>query len=224
MITKGFWRPVALAAAIVCGTLIASGQSTKVKDLGLGKLLVSSRDLSDPNFAESVVLLIQYDQQGTVGLMINRRTRAPVSRMFQNLDTGKHGADPIYVGGPVEMTAVLGLFRSRKRPDEGTAVLSEVYLVSSKPLLEKTLTATAGPSDLRLYLGYCGWAGGQLENEVRQGGWWIFEANAGLVFDPDPGSVWSRLIARTELQIAKTGPVGANLSRRLAAITGQEPL
>jgi putative transcriptional regulator len=224
VIMKGFWRPVALAAAIVGGTLIASGQSTKVKDLGLGKLLVSSRDLSDPNFAESVVLLIQYDQQGTVGLMINRRTRAPVSRMFQNLDTGKHGADPIYVGGPVEMTAALGLFRSRKRPDEGTALLSEVYLVSSKPLLEKTLTATAGPSDLRLYLGYCGWAGGQLENEVRQGGWWIFEANAGVVFDPDPGSVWSRLIARTELQIAKTGPVGASLSRRFAAITGQEPL
>jgi putative transcriptional regulator len=224
VIMKGFWRPVALAAAIVWGTLIASGQSIKVKDLGLGKLLVSSRDLSDPNFAESVVLLIQYDQQGTVGLMINRRTRAPVSRMFQNLDTGKHGADPIYVGGPVEMTAVLGLFRSRKRPDEGTVVLSEVYLVSSKPLLEKTLTATTGPSDLRLYLGYCGWAGGQLENEVRQGGWWIFEANAGVVFDPDPGSVWSRLIARTELQIAKTGPVGASLSRRLAAITGQEPL
>jgi len=208
MITR--FCPVALVAAVVCGTPITWGQSTQVKDLGVGKLLVSSRDLADPNFAESVVLLIQYDPQGSVGLMINHRTRAPISRIIQNLDARKHGSDPIYIGGPVEMTAVFGLFRSRKRPDEGTPVLSEVYLASSKALLEKTLAATPGPSDLRIYLGYCGWAGGQLEFEVRQGGWWIFEANAGVVFDSDPGSVWSRLIARTELQIAQTEPVGAS--------------
>jgi putative transcriptional regulator len=178
--------------------------------LGVGKLLVSSRDLTDPNFAESVVLLVKYNQQGTVGLMINHRTRVPISRTIQNLDAGKHGSDPTYIGGPVEMTAVFGLFRSRKRPDEGTSVLSEVYLVSSKALLEKTLAAISGPSDLRLYLGYCGWAAGQLENEVRRGGWWIFDANAGVVFDPDPRSVWSRLIVRTERQIAETEQVGAS--------------
>jgi putative transcriptional regulator len=208
MITR-FWGPFTLAAA-VCGTVIAAGQANQVKDLRVGKLLVSARDLADPNFAESVVLLVQYNQEGTVGLMINHRTRAPVSRIIQDLDTGKHGSDPIYIGGPVELNAVLGLFRSRKRPDEGTSVLSEVYLVSSKTLLEKALSATPGPTDLRLYVGYCGWAGGQLENEVRQGGWWIFDANAGLVFDPDPGSVWSRLIARTEQQIAETEQVGAS--------------
>ena len=210
MVITRFWSPVALAAAVVCGAVIASGQATEVKDLGVGKLLVSSRDLSDPNFAESVVLLIRYDEQGTLGLMINRRTRAPISRIIQNLDTGKYKSDPIYIGGPVEMTAVFGLFRSRKKPDEGTSVLREVYLVSSKALLEKTLAATSGPSDLRLYVGYCGWAGGQLENEVRQRGWWIFDASAGVVFDPDPGSVWSRLIARTEEQIAETQQVRAS--------------
>ncbi len=206
MITR-CWSPVALAAAVVCGTVIASGQSTQVKDLGVGKLLVSSRDLSDPNFAESVVLLIHYDQQGTLGLMINHRTRVPISRTIQDLDTGKHGSDPIYIGGPVQMNAVFGLFRSRKKPDEGASVLSEVYLVSSKALLEKTLAAISGPSDLRLYLGYCGWAAGQLENEVRGGGWWILDANAGVVFDPDPRSLWSRLIARTQQQIAETEQV-----------------
>jgi len=196
-------------AAALCGTAIASGQSTQVKDLRVGKLLVSSRDVSDPNFAESVVLLIQYDQESTVGLMINHRTREPISSIIQNLDIGKRGAEPIYIGGPVEMTSVLALFTSRKKPEEATAILNEVYLVSSKRLLEKTLTAGSGPTDLRLYLGYCGWAGGQLENEVRRGGWWIFDANASVVFDPHPGSVWSRFIARTEQENAETEPVRA---------------
>jgi putative transcriptional regulator len=197
--------PIALCGAIiVLGTTpgVAWGQSTEIKDLGVGKLLVSSRGLADPNFIESVVLLIERDDKGTVGLMINRRTKAPMSRILQNLNTAKHGSDPVYVGGPVELDSVFGLFRSQKKSDEGTSVLSEVYLVSSKELLEKTLAAASGPNDVRLYLGYCGWAAGQLENEVRVGGWWIFDASAGLVFDPDPDAVWSRLIARTEQEIA----------------------
>src|SRR5215470_6216919 len=208
VMTKGFWEPVALVAAIVCGTVIASGQSAEVKDLRVGKLLVAARDLADPNFAESVVLLIHYDEQGAIGLMINHRTRAPISRILQDLNVAKHGSDPIYIGGPVEMPKVFGLFKSQKKPDEGTSILSGVYFAASKALLEKALAASSSSGDLRLYLGYCGWAGGQLENEVRQGGWWIFEANAGVVFDPDPGSVWSRLIARTELEIAETQPFG----------------
>jgi putative AlgH/UPF0301 family transcriptional regulator len=203
-----FWGPVVLAAMGICGTAIASGPSTDVKDLGIGKLLVSSRGLADPNFVESVVLVIQYDQQGTVGLTINRRTRAPISRVFQDLNTAKDRSDPIYIGGPVEMTAVFGLFRSRKKPDGSASVLSEVYLLSSKAALEKALATSSGPGDFRLYLGYCGWAAGQLENELRRGGWWIVDGKAGLVFDPDPGSVWSRLIAQTEQQIAETELVG----------------
>jgi putative transcriptional regulator len=204
---RRLWGPAVLAVAVVCGTAAAWAQSTDIKDLGVGKLLVSSRGLPDPNFVDSVVLLIQHDQQGTVGLMINRRTQAPISSILQDLNPAKHRSDPIYVGGPVELSAVFGLLRSRKKLDGATSLLSEVYLVSSKALLEKTLAASSGPSDLRLYLGYCGWAGGQLENEVRHGGWWIFDANAGVVFDSEPDSLWSRLIARTERQIAETEPV-----------------
>jgi putative transcriptional regulator len=208
---KGDWRPIGRRAGAISGAIIAlmicpgvaSAQSTDIRDLGVGKLLVSARGLADLNFSESVVLLIERDDKGTVGLMINRRSRAPMSKVLQNLDIAKHGSDPVFLGGPVELDTVFGLFRSQKKPDEGTSVLSEVYLVSSKESLEKTLAAALGPNDVHLYLGYCGWAAGQLENEMRLGGWWIFDASAGLVFDPTPDSVWSRLIARTEQEIAK---------------------
>ena len=197
------WHVGALAAVVIYGAAIAPGQSTRTQDLDIGKLLVSVRDLPDRSFAESVVLLVRYDKRGTVGLMINRPTKAPISRILEGLNVAKHGSDPVYVGGPVEMTGVLGLFRSRKKPDrEATNVLGDVYLVSSKALLEQSLAASSGPNDMRLYLGYCGWDVGQLENEVRQRGWWIFDGNARLVFDPYPDSVWSRLIARTERQTA----------------------
>ena len=202
MMTR-FWRPLALAATITCGAVVAQSQSKRADDIKAGKLLVSSRDLADPNFAESAVLLIEYDKQGTVGLIVSRRTKVPVSKVLPDANAAKHSSDPVYIGGPVEPTAMLGLFRSAKKPEDGaTPLVGDVYMVSSKGVLEKALSDSSGPADLRLYLGYCGWAPGQLENEVNLGGWWIFEGEAGLVFDPYPDSVWSRLIARTEQQIA----------------------
>src|SRR5262249_14327647 len=83
---RRFCQPIILAAAILCGTATASGQSKHGTDLRVGKLLVSSRGLPDPNFVESVVLLIQYDEQGSVDLMINRRTQVPISHLLKGLN------------------------------------------------------------------------------------------------------------------------------------------
>jgi len=197
---------VLAAVAALCGTTVAPGQSTSVDDLAVGKLLVSSRGLGDPAFAESVVLLVDYDQHGAVGLMVNRRTEEPISHILKDVDTAKRGSDPIYIGGPVELDAVFALLKSQKKPDEAAPVVGEVYLVSAKSPLEKALAAGSSDGDVRVYLGYCGWDGGQLQNEVRLGGWWIFDASASVVFDPHPDSVWSRLITRTESEIAEVRP------------------
>ncbi|HXJ96323.1 MAG TPA: YqgE/AlgH family protein [Terriglobia bacterium] len=210
--------PIALAAAVLCVAIftspLAKGQSTEIGDLGVGKLLVSAKGLSDPNFAQSVVLLIRYDDKdGALGLIINRRTQASLSRVLKGVDTAKRGSDPVYLGGPVELDAVFALLRSQKKPDEASSVLSEVYLLSSKAPLEKALAASSGPGDLRVYVGYAGWDVGQLENEVRLGGWWIFEASPGTVFDPNPDTVWSRLITRTDTQIARVSILPTEMTR-----------
>jgi len=203
---RSLWTSLAITvAAALFAAAIAWGQSTSSGDLGVGKLLISSRGLGDPNFAESVVLLIQYDQHGAVGLMINRRTEATISRVLKDVDTAKRGADQVYIGGPVELDVVLALLKSQKKPDEAASVLNDVYVVSTKPSLEKALSASSGAGDLRVYLGYCGWGGGQLENELRLGGWWIFSGDAAQVFDPHPDTLWSRLITRTEQEIAQAG-------------------
>jgi len=194
---------LSIAVAALCGGLVASAQSTREGDLGIGKILVASRDLSDPAFAESVILVIHYDEGGTVGLMINRRTEVPIARALRDLKVGGDRSDPVYSGGPVEGTNVLALLRSRVQPDDAAPIFGDVYLVSTKALLEKTLAKGAGPGEFRVYLGYCGWSRGQLENEVRQGAWQIFNRNSDLVFDSDPKALWRRLMARVEQNVAK---------------------
>ena len=198
---SGWYWPLAIAAAVLCVVLVLPAQSTH--DLGIGKLLVARRDAPDSTFAEAVILVVRYTHGGTVGLILNRRTKVPVSRALDPLKGASERSDPVYAGGPVELPNVLALLRANAMPDGAEHITGKVYLVPSGELLEKTLTARPDPADFRVYLGYCGWAPGQLENETSRGFWQVLNGSADIVFDSEPETLWSRLIERAEQRIAR---------------------
>jgi len=158
--------------------------------------------LLDPNFAQTVVLLVRYGDDSVVGLIINRRTQIPLARVFPELKEAKGQSDPIYRGGPVERTAALALLRTRTKPEEAEHVFANVSMISSRTLLDKTIAAAMDPSMFHVYLGYSGWTMRQLQGEIQLGAWRIFLGNAAAVFDPDPETLWGRLIRKTEERIA----------------------
>jgi putative AlgH/UPF0301 family transcriptional regulator len=182
--------------------LVPAQARTRVKELAAGKILVARRELLDPNFAESVVLLVQYDEKGTVGLIINRKTKVPISRLAKELETAKGRTDPLYLGGPVETTGLMALLKSATKPEDAKHVFGDIYMISSKATLEKTMASPAAPNAFRLYVGYAGWGAGQLEAEVAIDAWEVLPANAGMVFDLHPESLWRRLAEEEGLQIA----------------------
>jgi putative transcriptional regulator len=182
-------------------------QSKNVKDLAAGRLLVASRDLADPNFAETVVLLVHYDAQGVVGLILNRRTDVPLSLVLEDLKPAKERSDTVYLGGPVETPLVLALFQSPAKIDGAEHVFGGVYLISSKTLFEETISAKPDPGVFHVYVGYVGWTADQLRREVELGAWFIFPEDASTVFNSDPDSLWSQMIGKTELQRAESEPV-----------------
>jgi len=190
-------------------------QSTNVKDLGTGKLLVASRGLGDPNFAQTVVLLVHYNEDGVLGLILNRRTQVPLSRVLEGLKGAKDRSDPVYLGGPVEPPAVFALLRSSAKLEGAEHIFGAVYLLSSKPLFEQTLSTQPDPGVLRVYLGYAGWNPEQLRMEVELGSWFIFPADAGTVFNSDPDSLWSQMIQKTELKLAGNVPANADQRARI---------
>jgi len=181
-------------------------QSKNAADLGAGKILVASRDLADPNFAETVILLVRYDAQGVVGLILNRRTDIPLSRVLEQFEAAKGRSDLAYVGGPVETPAVFALLRSTAKLDGAEPVLSGVYLISSKSVFEKAIATRPDAGNLHVYLGYAGWSNDQLRMEVKLGSWFIFQGDARSVFDSDPHSLWRQMIEKTELQSAGSDP------------------
>jgi len=178
-------------------------QSRSPEALAAGKLLVASRQLGDPNFAETVILLVHYDSKGVVGLMLNRRTDIPISKVFAQLEAAKGRSDSVFLGGPVETPTVFALLQSTDKVEQAEQLLGGIYWISAKTALEKAIASHPDPGVFRVYLGYAGWTPEQLKNEVRLGGWFIFPADKKTVFDADPDSLWRQMIKLTELKMAE---------------------
>ncbi len=200
---------IAAAAALVASMAMASRwrlvpaqANDPAKNLAAGKILVARRGFPDPNFAETVILLVQYDEDGTMGLIVNRRTKVPLSRLSRELQSAKGRTEPLYIGGPVETSGVLALCRSRTKPDDTKHVSNDIYLISGKATLERTMASGSDPKTFRLYLGYAGWDAGQLEGEMGMDAWDVLPANPGIVFDPHPETLWTRLVEQQDLQMA----------------------
>jgi putative transcriptional regulator len=185
-------------------TIFLPVQSRNPDDLAIGKLLVASRDLADPLFAKTVILLIQYDSKSAVGLMINKRTDIPLSRVFNQFKEAKDRTDPAYAGGPVEIPTVFALLRSKTKPEDAQQIFEGVYLISTSSQFEKKLSAPSDPAVFRVYLGYAGWTPEQLRQEIKVGAWFIFQGDTETVFSSNPDSLWSRMIRRTELELARS--------------------
>jgi len=183
----------------------AHSQSKSTRDLGPASVLVASRELADPNFVKTVILLVQYDEKGVVGLIVNRRTDVPLSRLSDELKAARGRDDSLYLGGPVEISTVFALVQSSAKPEtDAKPVFGAVYLLARKNLLEHAISRQPDPGVLHVYLGYAGWTGPQLRREVASGSWYIFHADTSTVFDSDPDSLWSRLIKKTEQTLART--------------------
>jgi putative transcriptional regulator len=153
-----------------------------------GKLLVASPDLADPNFARSVVLMVHHEDEGAFGLILNRTGRRRLGEVWEDAIEEPCPADlPLSIGGPVAGPIVVV---------HGNAALSELEILPGVHFAaQKELVAAAvaeGAEPLRVFAGYSGWAGGQLEEELEQGSWLVTDARTDLVFG-DEDTLWRRV-------------------------------
>jgi len=99
---------------------------------------------------------------------------------------------------------VFALLRSTDKVEGAEHVFGGVYWISNKTALEKTISSRPGPDVFHVYLGYAGWSTEQLRNEVRLGGWFIFQADNQTVFNGNPDLLWRQMIKKTELKMARS--------------------
>jgi putative transcriptional regulator len=158
--------------------------------------LVASRELNDPNFRQTVILVTHPRQGGPWGVIINRPLQQRLSEVFTDQETLKGRKDVLYFGGPVQRDGLVFLVRSASPPPRSVALLSDVYFTGDTDWIDEQLKRPEPTRGMRVYAGYSGWAPGQLQREIERGGWHVQPADAETVFDKDPSRIWPELIER----------------------------
>jgi putative transcriptional regulator len=153
-------------------------------------LLIAKGELRDPNFADSVVLVMNHLGPAPVGLVINRPTEVPVSRLFPDLKRLAPLHDKVYFGGPVELASVWFLFRASHAPEHAVQAFGNIYLSANRELLLQLLGRDKPMDNLRIFIGHSGWGPGQLEAEIAQGAWTLGHADPDAIFKGKSEHPW----------------------------------
>lgn len=159
-------------------------------------LLVAMPQMVDPNFARSVVLLCRQEDDGALGLVVNRPTDTLVSSIVQlDAPPTEESKMSVWVGGPVEPERGWLLLGFDPGSPDALTIGEGLYLSASADVLRALLEAEDESEKYgRFLLGYAGWSGGQLENELAESAWLTADVSRSLIFDTPPEQMWEAAI------------------------------
>ena len=166
-----------------------------------GKLLVATEVVHGELFAKTVVLLLHYDETGAFGLVVNRPTEVRLEELLEDDDAIAAYSGTFFWGGPVQMDSLRAMLLTGEPPEDAEKIIESVYLVSYEDALEEL---PMDPDRLRFFIGYAGWAPGQLDKELAHGSWHVLQASSEHVFAKEPGTLWKRLKPPQEQRAAVT--------------------
>ncbi|MBT9523323.1 MAG: YqgE/AlgH family protein [Dechloromonas sp.] len=151
--------------------------------------LIAMPTLEDPYFSNSLIYICEHNENGALGIIVNRPIDMNLAGLFDKIDI-KLAAEnlanlPVYFGGPVQLDRGFVLHRPIGKWQSTLAVNSEVGLTSSRDVLNSVGSAGL-PAEIIVTLGYSGWDAGQLENELAQNSWLTVPAKAEILFDLPP--------------------------------------
>jgi putative transcriptional regulator len=160
-----------------------------------GRLLVSTPGLRDPNFDRTVVLVLEHDADGALGLVLNRPSATPVEDVLPAWHPITSDPPVVFSGGPVDGSAAICLGSTRP------GVVTDAVQPISPTLGVVDLDSDPGllaidVAYVRVFAGYAGWGGGQLDDEVDAGGWFVVDALPGDAFSVAPGGLWRSVLRR----------------------------
>jgi len=160
------------------------------------QLLVSMPQLTNPSFHQTVSLICQHDDNGAIGVIVNRLTDHCLGDIFEQLSLPvsslEHAEQPVFQGGPVNPELGLVIHADREsgsRWESSMEIGGGLWLTSSRDILG-AIAHGQGPANAIMILGYAGWGPGQLESEIRQNSWFNTPADHSIIFDTRIDRKW----------------------------------
>ncbi len=190
---RGFFlTPILFAATL----MLASGGLRAQVENEHAFLLVATPGMLDANFSQTVVLAMRTDDGGPLGVILNRPTTVELRSLYPDRPEIAGRRDLIFLGGPVQPDALLFAFRTPRKPSKGLFVADDIYISGFSEVFGEILQHPEDAGQQRFFSGYAGWAAGQLENEIVQGGWYVLRFDARALFDMNPLTLYRDLLER----------------------------
>ncbi|XVX21521.1 YqgE/AlgH family protein [Actinomycetota bacterium] len=167
-----------------------------------GRLLVATPSIEDGVFHRSVVLVLHHSDEGAQGVILNRPTEAMVDEALPGWQDHATAPTALFEGGPVGLDSALGVVSVPGEDKEPLGVHRLFRGVGVVDLDAPPLLIAAEVAGLRIFVGYSGWDGGQLEEEIFEGSWYVVDAEARDPFSDDPHGMWVRVLARQRDRLA----------------------
>ncbi|WP_128543097.1 YqgE/AlgH family protein [Larkinella soli] len=159
-----------------------------------GSLLIAEPFLGDPNFERSVILVCEHNEDGTFGLVLNQIAQV---RLNDVLTDELYHDYPLYVGGPVQQNTLHYIHRLGDALEDSIRVADGLYWSGNFDQLRQLInTGTVKENDIRFFVGYSGWSGGQLADEMAQNAWIVSHTDAGFIFDTPSDQFWRGVLRR----------------------------
>ena len=179
-----------------------------------GRLLVAAPGMRDPNFARSVVLLLDHNDQGALGVVINRPLEVHVDEVLPQWQPLATPPGRLFQGGPVGLDGALGivLVPHGATPAPGVDRVTGPFGLVDLDIPTEVVAGRLG--ELRVFAGHSGWSGGQLEAEIAQGDWLVLAADERDPFSSVPERLWSQVLRRQggDLALLAGAPVDPRLN------------
>lgn len=167
---------------------------TAQPEAAAGRFLVARRNLYGPYFTRTVIYLLQHNEYGTVGLVVNRPLGKQIADLLPDMHSFEIGAYPVYNGGPVSPHIMVMLFRSEYHTDKALLVSDDVYASSNMAMFGEMLKAHKPDNELRMFAGQANWKPGQLQQEIESLAWYVTAGDPALLFEGEPSHLWKDLI------------------------------
>jgi putative transcriptional regulator len=172
--------------------------------LRAGSLLVATPSLVDPNFDHTVVLLLDFDDSGALGVVLNRPSPVPVGEILEGWTEVVNQPDVLFQGGPVGTDSALAVAslppgESQEEPVGFRRLFEDTGIVDLDAPTELIAPAVSG---MRIFAGYAGWTSEQLEAEVEEGSWYVVPAMPSDIFSAQPENLWMRVLRRQPGELA----------------------
>jgi putative transcriptional regulator len=157
-----------------------------------GQLLIAGPGLMDMNFFRTVVLVVEHSDEGALGLVLNRPSETTVGEAVSELDQLLDADDLLYIGGPVQPSALIVLARFEDATDAALIAFDDVGVLATSASLDEP----AGILRSRAFVGHAGWGPGQLDSELERGDWILERAVLEDAFTGAAGELWETVLTR----------------------------